>query len=54
LREVVGGVLDGMVHVVRRNLNRQPDSILRQLLDLRLHAVIQAGSDRTRSNDPGT
>ena len=39
LREVVGGVLDGVVHVVRRNLDRQPDAVLRQLLDLGLHAV---------------
>jgi hypothetical protein len=28
-----------MVHVVRRNLDRQPDTVLRQLLDLGLHAV---------------
>jgi hypothetical protein len=39
LREVVGRVLDGVVHVVRRNLDCQPDAILRQLLDLGLHAV---------------
>ena len=32
-------MLDGVVHVVRRNLDRQPDSVLRQLLDLGLHAV---------------
>jgi len=32
-------VLDGVVDVVRRHLHREPDSILRQLLDLRLHAV---------------
>jgi hypothetical protein len=32
-------VLDGVVHVVRRNLDRQPDSVLRQLLDLGLHPV---------------
>jgi hypothetical protein len=39
LREIVGRMLDGVVHVVRRNLDRQPDAVLRQLLDLRLHAV---------------
>ena len=39
LREVVGRVLDGVVHVVRRHLHRQPDAVLRQLLDLGLHAV---------------
>ena len=38
-REIVGRVLDGVMHVVRRNLDRQPDAVLRQLLDLRLHAV---------------
>jgi hypothetical protein len=39
LREIVGGVLDGVVDVVRRNLDRQADAVLRQLLDLGLHAV---------------
>ena len=39
LREIVGSVLDGVVDVVRRHLDRQPDAILRQLLDLGLHAV---------------
>jgi hypothetical protein len=47
-------VLDGVVDVVRRDLNRQPDAILRQLLDLGLHPTIQAGSDRPRSNGRGT
>jgi hypothetical protein len=54
LREIVGGVLDCVMHVVRRNLDRQPDTVLRQLLDLGLHGFIQAGSSRARSNDPGT
>ena len=36
---ILGGVLDGMVDVVRRHLDSQPDAILRQLLDLGLHAV---------------
>jgi hypothetical protein len=39
LCEVLGGVLDGVVDVVRRHLDCQPDAILRQLLDLGLHAV---------------
>ena len=32
-------MLDGVVDVVRRHLDRQPDPVLRQLLDLGLHAV---------------
>src|SRR4029079_11229250 len=54
LREFVAGVLDGVVNVVRRTLDSQPDAILRQLLDLGLHPAIQAGSSRARSNDRGT
>jgi hypothetical protein len=50
LRQVVGCVLDGVVDVMRRHLDREPDTILRQLLDLRLHLAIQAGSHHTRSN----
>jgi hypothetical protein len=43
-----------VVNVVRRNLNSQPDAVLRQLLDLGLHPAIQAGSGRARSNRRGT
>ena len=50
LREIVGRVLDGVVDVVRRHLDRQPDAIVRQLLDLGLHVIIQAGAGRARSN----
>ena len=32
-------MLDGVVNVVRRNLDREPDAVLRQLLDVGLHAV---------------
>ena len=32
--EVVGGVLDGVVHVVRRHLDRQLDLVVRELFDL--------------------
>ena len=39
LREILGCVLDGVVDVVRRNLDLQPHTVLRQLLDLGLHAV---------------
>ena len=39
LLQRVGRVLDGVVHVVRRNLDCEPDAVLRQLLDLGLHAV---------------
>jgi hypothetical protein len=35
-------VLDGVMHVVRRHLHRQPHAIFRQFFDLRLHWVIQA------------
>ena len=54
LREVVGGVLDGVVDVVRRHLDRQADAVLRQLLDLGLHAVHSSRERRARSNDRGT
>ena len=53
LCEVLGGMLDGVVDVVRRHLDGQPDAVLRQLLDLGLHRPIQAGSDRARSNVAG-
>ena len=42
LREVGGGVLDGVVDVVRRHLDGQPDAVLGQLFDLGLHPAIQA------------
>jgi hypothetical protein len=35
-------MLDRVVDVVRRDLDCQPDAILRQLFDLRLHPAIQA------------
>ncbi len=42
LREVGGGVLDGVVDVVRRHLHGDPDPVLGQLFDLCLHPAIQA------------
>ncbi len=42
LGEVRRGVLDGVVDVVRRHLDRQPDAVLGELLDLGLHLAIQA------------
>ena len=42
LREIGCRVLDRVVHVVRRHLNREPDPVLGQLLDLGLHPAIQA------------
>ena len=35
-------MLDGVMHVVRGNLNGEPDPILGQLLDLGLHPAITA------------
>ena len=32
--EVVRGVLDGVVDVVRRDVDRQPDLVVRELFDL--------------------
>ena len=42
-REIRRGVLDRVVHVMRRHLNRQPDTVLGKLFDLGLHLSIQAG-----------
>src|SRR5207244_9187664 len=39
LRQIVGRVLDGVVNVMRRHLNREADAIVRQLLERRRHAV---------------
>ena len=41
-REVRGGVLDGVLHVVARHLDLEADAVLRQLLDLRLHRAHHA------------
>jgi len=50
LREIFGGMLDGVMDVMRRHLHRQPDAVLRDLLELCFHGAIQAGSSRARSN----
>ena len=42
LREIGCGMLDGVMHVVRRHLNGEPDPVLGQFLDLGLHPAIQA------------
>ena len=42
LREVVRGVVDRVLHVLARHLDRQADAVLGQLLDARFHAAIQA------------
>src|SRR5206468_6345173 len=42
LREIGGGVLDRVMHVVRRHLDRQTNAVLGKFLDLRLHPAIQA------------
>jgi len=52
-REVGGRVLDRVVHVVRRHLDRQPDAVLGELLDLGLHPAIQADPFRARAGRPG-
>ena len=38
LREVVRRVLDGVVHVVRRDINGEPDLVVGELFDLCCHA----------------
>jgi hypothetical protein len=48
--EVGRGVLDGVVDVVARDVDRQPDGISAELLDLRLHPAIQAEADRDESS----
>jgi hypothetical protein len=42
LRQIGGRVLDRVVHVVRRHLNRQSNVIFRQFFDLGLHRTIRA------------
>ena len=34
-------MLHGVVHVLAGNIDRQPDLVVRQLLDLRAHAAIR-------------
>jgi hypothetical protein len=43
-------MLDGVVHVVRRDLDREPDPVLRQLLYLDSHVTIQADPLRATSH----
>ncbi len=50
--EVVGGVLDGVMNVVGRHLDRQANAVLRELFDGGVHMVIQAGNLWPRSNVP--
>ena len=46
-------MLDGVVDVVRRHVDRQPDGVAAELLDLRLHPVIQAEARRAESSCSG-
>ena len=46
--EVGGRVLDGVVDVRARNVDREPDLVVRQLLDLRRHAAIRPAELRRR------
>ena len=47
--EIGRRMLDRVVDVVRRHLNRQAHAIFRQFLDLGLHLAIQADPFRTGS-----
>src|SRR6266508_4582989 len=40
-REVGGSVLDGVVDVCARHVHREPDLVVRELLDLHRHAAIR-------------
>jgi hypothetical protein len=41
LGEVGGGVLDGVVDIRTRDVDREPDLVVRQLLDLGAHRPIR-------------
>ena len=50
-------MLDGVVDVVRRHVDRQPDGVAAELLDLRLHPVHSSrgrvGTSRARRRELG-
>src|SRR5207253_1175852 len=45
-REIVGGVLDRMMELVSRDVDRQADAVVGELLDLRRHRVTLAAGSR--------
>src|ERR1044072_5383993 len=50
--EVRRGMLDGVLHVVRRNIHGQLDPVLRQLLDLSRHRAIEPDLWNARLRSP--